>query len=99
MKPNYYLSVLDFSQMFNLARGKRYLESQNKDMRLLKELEKRGVLKEYGDFRELFTQYFKWYETSWHKENGIEPTIGILTKNIQMVVMFKKPEVFKYKEL
>ena len=96
---NYYLSVNDFSQMFNLTTGKPYFESKKKDMKLLKELEGRGVLKEYGDFRELFTHYFKWYETSWHKEQGIDPTIGILVKNIQKVVGNDTKTVFKYREL
>ena len=91
MKPNYFLSVADFSIMFNLSTGKPYRESRNKDMKLLKDLDGRGVLEDYQDFRQLFSIYFDWYSQSWHKEQGIPPSIGILVKNIQKVVAFKKP--------
>ena len=99
MKDNYFLAVCDFAQCYNLETGYPYFESRKKDMRLLKDLSDRGVLEQFGDFRKLFAHYFKWYAKSWHKENSIKPTIGILVKNIQKIAEWKEEKTFTYKEL
>jgi len=94
---NYFKIARQFAQFYNGTTGNIYVIKKGKDFKHLKTV---SVVVKDGEWEKLFELFFEWHKDSkWCQDNNVLPTLGLLEASINAVVSFKKPEVFKHKEL